>query len=73
MVLITGKLGMLEVEPTFSEDKVIFHPLPKVLQIKYRDGDDVEGKFGVERPTGKFDKRGVQIFVSYFIPDREKR
>jgi len=73
MVLVIGKRGTLEVEPTFVKDKVVFHPLPAALQEKYHDGQDVKGKFGVERPTGKYDKRYAPIYISYFIPEGDER
>ena len=60
--------GNLEVDPTFTKDAAIFHPLPKSLKQYYQVGDKVEGKFGIERPTGRNDKRGKPIFTAFFIP-----
>ena len=67
-ILRKSKKEQLEVEPYFSFYKVVFHPLPKNLVANYKEGDEVEGKFGVERPMYKNDIRGVPIYISYFIP-----
>jgi hypothetical protein len=62
------KTGLLEAEPEFTKEKVIFHPLPKSLQVMYREGDEVEGEYGIERPSERYDKRNVPIFTAFFIP-----
>jgi hypothetical protein len=69
VTLVTSqKTGALEVEPTFTKDMACFHPLPKSLQSKYKEGDVVKGSFGIIRPTGHNDVREKPIYISYFIP-----
>lgn len=66
--LIVGKSGELEVEPTFTKSGVYFHPLPLDMRDGFQEGDEIEGSYGFSHPTGKKDKRGVEIFTRYFIP-----
>jgi hypothetical protein len=67
-LVLSEKTGELEVEPAFSKEEVVFHPVPKAFQKQYKAGDVVTGRFGVIRNTGKKDKRGVPICIQYFIP-----
>lgn len=62
--------GSLEVDPTFSKNAVVFHPLPSSLNKYFKVGDTVEGTMGIERPTGRADKRGVPIYTAFFIPSQ---
>lgn len=75
VLLVSEKTGKLETKPTFSKEKVVFHPLPASLQEKYasEEGNDVSGSYGVEYPTGRSDKRDVPIYISYFIPDKDAK
>lgn len=63
------RTGLLEVNADFGTDEVIFHPLPKNCQEKYKEGQRVIGHFGLKHETGKKDKREVPIWIQYFIPE----
>jgi len=61
--------GALEVVPDFTETGVYFHPLPHHADARYKENDIVRGIFGKLHDTDKKDKRGVPMFIQYFIPE----
>ena len=62
--------GFLEAEPDNPEEAVFFHPIPKNLVGKVREGDIWEGHFGRLWDTNQTDITGRKMFVRYFIPER---
>lgn len=70
VIRANARNGTLEVDPSFSTNSVVFHPLPSSLNKYFKVGDVVDGTFGIERPTGHADKRGVPISTSFFIPSQ---
>lgn len=65
------KLDRLEAPPQFPAHASYFHPLPSCFQDQYSAGDTVRGRYGKQYDTGRQDKRGKRIYVSYFIPKGE--
>ena len=61
--------GELEAEPDSPEEVLFFHPLPKDLIGKVKEGDIWEGHYGRLWDTNKQDVSGRKILIRYFIPE----
>lgn len=67
--LIVRRRGELEAEPDNPDEAIFFHPLPKGLADKVKEGDIWEGRLGRLWDTEKQDVSGRKIFIRYFIPE----
>ena len=68
-LIVKRPSGALEAEPDTPDTDLTFHPIPKPLVDKVKEGDIWEGRFGRLWDTNKSDAKGRKIFIRYFIPE----
>lgn len=71
-IIQESRQGAPEAAPEFTKERVTFFPVAKDKVSLVNYGETWEGRFGDHcHDTGKKDKRGVPIFIRYFIPERK--
>ena len=71
------RTGVPQAHPTFSDEAVYLHPIPRSLLEAVKPGERWAGRFGrLHRPMStqgvpKQDARGRPLYERYFIPLRK--